>query len=312
MLKMKRVFVLKKAAIAIFFVFSVIFMNIGNGISQDKNELPSLNSLLPEPSPWKLEEEPENYFPETLYEYINGASEIYLNYDFRSLIVAQYVRPDSPASIAVEIYDMRNERNAFGIYSVERFPESTFITLGNGGYVEEGVLNFIVGTYYIKLICFDCEKGSDEYLKLFAQEIVNRVKDKRAVPELLRVFPREGMVENSEKFVLRNFLGYSFFHDGYLTQYKIDGLEFDCFLVEAKDSEDVQQMLSKYFEHHSQPNKDIKSSSVYHFKDKYYKNIFLSVVKNYICGVQRIKDGAEEIGQKYLKILMDVLLNTKF
>jgi len=265
-----------------------------------------LRSLLPEVEPWKFSEAPQNYLPETLYEYINGAAEIYIAYNFKELIVGQYEKPDQGASLTIEIYDMGDGQNSFGIYSAERFPESKFISVGNQGYLEEEVLNFIVGKYYVKLLCFDCDEKSEEFLRLFSQEITKRVKNKGSLPEILKLFPRRGLVENSEKFILHNFMGYSFLHNGYIANYRLEGLEFDCFFIEGKSREEAQGMLKQYLDAKSRENiKEI--SQGYHLKDRYYHNIYLARIENYICGVMKIKDGSEEMGERYLRQLINSL-----
>lgn len=276
------------------------------GINLDGETDSTLRSLLPGYEPWKFSEAPQNYLPETLYEYINGAAEIYLAYDFKELIVGHYERPDQEASISVEIYDMGSDTNSFGIYSAERFSESQFISVGNQGYLEEDVLNFIVGKYYIKLLCFDCGEKSEEFLKLFSLEIVKKVKDKGRLPPFLELFPKEGLIENSEKFILHNFMGYSFLYNGYVANYKLEDLEFDCFYIEGKSVDNAQNMLKQYLDTKQQQNIQ-KISMGYRLKDRYYHNIYLARVENTICGILKIKDGFEEIGERYLKRLKESL-----
>ena len=295
------------------FLAFILFFSVLNvkGVLQEKEDVSLLSSLLPEVESWKLSEAAQNYFPETLFEYINGAAEIYLAYDFTELVVGQYKERNNEASLSLEIYDMGNERNSFGIYSAERFPDTKFISAGNQGYLEEGTLNFIVGKYYIKLLCFDCGRGSDNFLKLFSQEIVKRVKDKGHIPPVIELFPKEGLVPNSEKFILRNFMGYSFLHDGYLANYKLEDLEFDCFLIEGESEKDAQDMLRQYLkaknEHTAQ-----EISQGYRLKDRYYHNIYLARIGNYICGVLKIKDGFEKVGEKHFEMLIESLKKLEF
>jgi len=271
-----------------------------------KGDVPSLFSLLPDVKSWKHSEEPQNYIPVNLFEYINGAAEIYLAYDFKELAVGQYQKETSSASLSVEIYDMGNEKNSFGIYSAERYPESRFIPIGSQGYLEEGTLNFIAGRYYIKLLCFDCGEESDDILKSFSQEVVTKIKDKALLPPLLLSFPQEGLIKNSEKFILRNFLGYSFLHDGYVANYRLQDREFDCFIIEGKRGEDAQSMMEQYLD--KKNALDIKKiSSGYVFKDRYYHNIYIARVGNYICGVMKIQDDFREIGEHYFGLLIEGL-----
>ncbi len=289
-------------------LFILVSILNGKAIPLDKGDVTSLISLLPKVENWKYSEEPQNFIPGNLYEYINGAAEIYLAYDFKELMVGQYEKDKEveEASLSVEIYDMGNEKNSFGIYSAERFSESQFIPIGNQGYLEEGTLNFVVGRYYIKLLCFDCGEKSDEILKSFSSKIVNRVEDKGQFPPALSHFPREGLIQNTEKYILRNFMGYSFLHDGYVASYNVNDQEFDCFIIEGKDEEDAQKMLKQYLEKKS--NAEIKETATgFLLKDRYYHNIFLARVKNHICGVMKIKDEFQGLGIKYLRMLLESL-----
>jgi len=274
------------------------------GIGSERSDSSSLQSLLPQLNNWTMTEEPSSYFPETLFEFINGAAEIYLAYDFKELTVTQYGQKGSTASMSVEIYEMSNETNAFGIYGAERFPNNNFISIGVQGYVEEGMLNYLIGKYYVKLLCFEGGDRYGEYLDLFAKAIAEKTQGQTTFPALLNHFPREGLVANSEKFILKNVMGYSFLHDGYLSNYNVDDFEFDCFIIQGRNEEDAQMMLDKYLEaKKTQPIQ--KTASMVSIKDRYYDLIFLSRVGNHICGVMKIEEGRERIGQDYLKTLTD-------
>ena len=270
----------------------------GSGLASGEDTV-ELKTLLPKVEAWSQTENPQTFFPETLFEYINGAAEIYLSYEFKQLIVAQYQKGELEDNMAIEIYDMGSNRNSFGIYSAERYPENAFIDMGVEGYLEEGSLNFMVGRYYVKLLCFDCGETSDKVLKSFATEIINRIEDKGDFPDLLHVFPGEGRAAHSEKYILQNFMGYGFLHDGYLVNYILPEQEFDAFLIEGDTSTETDEMLRRYLEAKGKENVE-KIAGGFHLKDRYYHNIFVAQVGNYLCGVMKIKDGAEELGQKYL------------
>ena len=56
---------------------------------QDEKPNPALAALVPQAERWKPEEARQSFFPENLYEYIDGAAESYLSYDFKELLVVQ-------------------------------------------------------------------------------------------------------------------------------------------------------------------------------------------------------------------------------
>ncbi len=286
----------------------MLLMMSVSGIGAERYDSPSNQALLPELNNWTKTEEPSTYFPETLFEFINGAAEIYIAYGFKELTVTQYGQKGSTASMAVEIYEMSNETNAFGIYGAERYPDNNFVPIGIQGYVEEGMLNYLIGKYYVKLLCFDGKDRSREYLDLFAKAIAEKTQGQRTFPTLLSHFPKEGLLANSEKFILKNVMGYSFLHDGYLSNYTVGDFEFDCFIIQGFDEEDAQMMLDKYLEaKKSLPIQ--KMGSMVSIQDRYYDLIYLSRVGNHICGVMKVKKGKQDIGQEYLKALVDSFSN---
>lgn len=288
----------------IMFVILVIYFVSGvSGISAAHRSQVLLRDVLPVVEGMKESASPQTYYPETLFEYINGAAEIYLSYDFKELIVAEYQKSGSPDSIAVEIYDMGNHKNSFGIYSAERYPDNEFLKLGTQGYMEEGTMNFLVGRYYVKLLCFDCEERSDKWLHSFSEEVVNRVGAEEGFPAHLETFPGEGRIPNTEKFILKNVMGYKFLHDGYFASYKMNDLVFDCFLIEGNDAEDASEMLKKYLDAKGADSVQ-KISQGFQIRDRYYHNIYISQVDNILCGVMKISDGLEEIGERFFKELI--------
>ncbi len=279
----------------------VVLGNIAVFSGQKEKGL-ELETLLPELENWKITEETQKYFPGTLFEYINGAAEAYLSYNFNELFVAQYKKINTQANMSLEIYDMGNEKNSFGIYSAERYPDNNFIEIGTQGYLENETLNFISGQYYVKLVCFDCEAHSGDFLCKFSMGIIKNVQSKGEFPPALKIFPGEGLIPNSEKYILKNFMGYSFLHDGYMADYSVNSMEFSCFIIEGEDSQDADQMLFDYLEAKESSNPE-KVELGYHIKDRYYENIFIAKSKNYIFGVLNIKAGFEETGKKYLEKL---------
>jgi hypothetical protein len=265
----------------------------------------SLRFLLPQVSGWTFSETPQSFLPATLFEYIDGAAEAYLSYDFKELVVAQYKEERSPATLTLEVYDMGNDVNSFGIYSAERYPESRYIQLGTQGYIEEGTLNFITGPYYVKLLCYDCGENAATVLELVAQDLEKKVKVRGSLPPLLGLFPREGLVAHSERFILRNVLGYGFLHDGYIAGYKEDGLEFDLFIIEGASEADAAAMLERYLASQARNNPPAEEIPLgYHLKDRYAQNIYVARVGKLILGVMRIKDGFEKTGLRYLEDLV--------
>ncbi|MBD3415422.1 MAG: hypothetical protein GF421_13475 [Candidatus Aminicenantes bacterium] len=275
----------------------LLWVVLGPLFSGPTNEL---KSLLPKFDSWDMKETSQTYHPENLFEYINGAAESYHSYEFIELVVAEYIHKDQEGEVIVEIYDMGKPDHAFGIYSSERYPDSNFITIGTQGYLEQGTLNFLVGRYYVKLMCFECGDESGHYLRAFAESISQKVSGDHAFPEQVKVFPDQGLIPYSEKFVLVNYLGYDFLHSGYAADYQWEGNEFSCFLIAGDDEQDSKQMLDLFLE--AKKEQEIKKTSYgYHIKDRYYDNILIARKGATLCGVMEVKDSFMDKGILYLE-----------
>jgi hypothetical protein len=79
----------------------------------------------PELKNWNKSDETREFLPENLFDYIDGAADSYLSYEFRHLWVKEYNNKKG-ALIRAEIYEHRNEKDAFGIYSIYLKGDDTF------------------------------------------------------------------------------------------------------------------------------------------------------------------------------------------
>lgn len=268
----------------------------------------SLSSLLPKLPGWDLTETPRVFSPGSLFEYIDGAAENYLSYGFRELLVGDFKKQGSAASLTVEFYDMGDENRAFGIYSSERYPESRFLDIGGQGYVEEGTLNFFVAGFYVKLLCFDCGDDSEKILGTVAEQVVSKVPTRGELPAVLKLFPSEGLVANSEKFILQNVLGFAFLHHGYLADYNTQGQDFELFILQGTSAQDASDMLRQYLESQRKAGQIPRTISLgYHFKDRYSQNVYIGLAEKLVFGVMRIRDGFEGLGENYLGRLAEAV-----
>jgi len=286
----------------------------GQGRGQNAPVMTSpLVGLLPRAADWQPAERPQQYLPDSLFQYIDGAAESYLGYNFQELVVAQYKSKSVPAgSLTVEVYDMGTPRQAFGIYSVERYPDTRFLAAGVQGYYEEGSLNFLVGRYYVKMMCYDCGPSAEKMLTDVAGEISGRVPEKGGFPSILSSFPRSGLVPNSEKFILRNFQGLSFLQNGYQADYKLEGREFECFIVENPGEAQAEAVAKQYLDNYRRAGLEVKPADPGStFKDKYLLNVFVARVGRFLCGVSRVADGQEAMGRTTLGLLVKSLASAK-
>ncbi len=241
------------------------------------------SSLFPEMPGWKKPDAIQVFTPDNLYDYINGAADLYLTYDFKELQVVEYVRDDK-ASVIIEIYRHGSPTNAFGIYSQERLTNADFLDIGSQGYYEEKVLNFFSGTSYVKISSSNTAKDDRDILVQFAKSTAEKLGGEKGFPSLLEAFPEERKIKNAEKFIGKNFLGYSFFPSAFIADYQIAGQKFKLFLMVGASPEDCRARLQRYFQQLKRPPDNIAEGR-YEISDPYHGNFELFWKGKYIGGI---------------------------
>jgi len=212
------------------------------------SEKARLAKLLPAPrGPGARAEEPRFYAAD-LYQYIDGAAEAFHMYDLVAMVHREYKAGD--AEITVDIYDMGEPINAFGIYSAERSPENHYIQAGAEGYIDEHVLNFLQGSFYVKLSAFSDKGSAQPAMRSFAGEIAKRIGGAAALPAILETFPAAGRVARSEKYVKRAPLGHEFLAPACTADYRFAGKQSSLLIstsADAAQSKKKLELLRGYF-----------------------------------------------------------------
>lgn len=170
---------------------------------------------------WQQDGPTLTYVPNNLWEYIDGAADGYLVFDFKLLAHADYVHPQIEGQkITVDVYEMATSEDAFGIYSVERSPESKFIDLGDQGYATPRSVNFHQDRFYIRLKAQRAREDSEQHLLAMARAVSARAPAGHGQPKMLRMFPRPSRVDYSERYLRGAVLGHAFLPRGYVADYR--------------------------------------------------------------------------------------------
>ena len=246
---------------------------------------------LPRIEGWTLSADARSYGPQTLYEHIDGASELYLSYGCRSLFVAEYT-DGRGGSLAVEIYRLESPVHAFGIYSQERPASGNFIPVGAEGYLEPPVLNFLAGDAYVKLSADGLGDRTPAALRELATSLAVRLGGASSLPAEISFFPAEGRVARSERFAGKDFLGYEFLRSAFTADYAVDGVRFQLFVISASSSAESDGMMRHYRQ--ATGGDAGASSPTPHVlvRDKYNGDVALFRKGRFLGGAVRIADAA--------------------
>jgi hypothetical protein len=152
---------------------------------------------------------PAAYDRETIFDYINGAGEVYRSYAFSQVVVVVY-SGSQQTDITVEMFDMGSPADAYGVFSYAREQEQAGI---GGGYEQKGrVLCFWQNRYYVCVASEERTADSDRALLEVARAISERLPASSDPPDLVAVLPEEGLVTFSERFFhLHQSLNYHYY-----------------------------------------------------------------------------------------------------
>jgi hypothetical protein len=296
-----------KKACFLLFPFLLIGSLLGNGASVWATDGAGEPYSFPKMAGWKQSGEIQFFSRANLYDYIDGAADLYLKYDFQELQVAEYEN-DKKASVTIEIYRHKTPLHAFGIYSQERLDNANYLEVGAQGYSEKGVLNFLAADFYVKMMSVGAGPEEQAVLLAFASKVVENLGGKGSMPFILSVFPREGETINSEKFISREFLGYSFFHSAFTADYELSGKKFKLFVIEGIDQKDCRNMIQEYLKHTGNLQTKVEEGR-YQLKDPYHGEMDFYLKGNYIWGALDLDDST--LRSKVLKLFAEGLEKKK-
>ena len=235
---------------------------------------------------WTLAGQQQVFSPDTLYDYINGGSDLYLKYEFEELTVVEYRK--GAISVSAEVYRHRDPDHAFGIYSQERAPSAEFLAIGSQGYYERAACSFIQGAHYVKLSGENTGADDREILLRLARRISENLPGPAALPNILAAFPTEGKKGNAEKFIAKDFLGYAFLHAGFTADYDRSGHRYQLFVIVGSGPDDARAMLGQYLKQGKREAP--KGEGAYQVTDPYHGDVALFWKGKHIWGTIKLTD----------------------
>ncbi len=161
-----------------------------------------LKLLPPTVRGWSMQDQPRRYTGREIFEYMDGAGEVYLAYHYRAVLVARYSRPERE-EILVEVFDMGTPENAFGISTYMR-GRGPGIRIGQDGEYRSGFLTFWRGRYYV---CVRIEEENPEAagaVRSIGRAVAGAIGKDGERPALLRCLPEGAYSPGSLRYFFRD------------------------------------------------------------------------------------------------------------
>lgn len=221
----------------------------------------------------------EHYTPNTLYNAINGGSELYLKFNFEGMTTCDYQHNDN--YITVELYQHSSPIDAFGIYSMERPQEDKYINIGVQGFGEDDYIYFIAGKHYIKVRALKVTEHSRKALESIAENLDRQLNKDAIYPAEFMCFPEQHRVPFSDKYINENILGYQYLKHCYEVSYLNKDSEYTLFLLKGDSAAETEKMLNNYMVE-TNSIAPIKDKTHYLLTDRYAGDIGVIKVKRYL------------------------------
>ncbi len=185
----------KKGLILLFFfLFMGLFFPLSQGetrvMQSDKINLPATIDG------WKLTKPPKMIDKTNIFDYMNGAGELYLSYHFDHLLVYEY-KNKSDNDILVELYYMNDSKDAFGLLSLDWGGEAVELNQPQAEKPSEsivprkralygkGLLRVWSDNLYIRIMAFRDTPGVKEVI-LQLGKIITADRRNPPPPEMLK------------------------------------------------------------------------------------------------------------------------------
>jgi hypothetical protein len=201
-------------------------------------------SDFPKVEGWKAVSEVQTFGPENLWEYINGAAELFLGYDFQFLRSCDISRGD--LVVTVDIYDMGTRLNAFGVYRAERPRQNPVQALGVEGVVSPPYQCLLLkDVYYVKVNAYEGEIDETNGKALLAV-LDKALPGADTYPQELELLPEEGKILESEGFAKRGYLGLGELTDCVYATYQDESdAEYQYFAIVPGPDDSVESIWQR-------------------------------------------------------------------
>lgn len=191
------------------------------------------------------------YAKDTLYEYINGHAEYFIGAGFRGLTVAEYGAAEAGPALVINLYDLGNGLNAFGVLMNEAGQQSP-AEVGTLGFQDGQGVSFIRGPYYTQVSLFDPALDGVEVSRAVDRVLRQDLADRPDAGDLAFRFPAFGE-PLATHFVREYYRGMDFLNQVLERRFGYQDAEFDAFQLAptaagAPDVDAVVQALTGFLD----------------------------------------------------------------
>lgn len=161
--------------------------------------LESLRSNLPASiGQWKVEGEDRIYDRKGIFDYLDGAGEVYRAYNMERCLSRVFAGPQG-ARIILDVFDMGSPKDAYGVFTHDLDGEP--IAIGQEGLDKAGWLRFWKHRFFVSVFDESQTQTSREAGKMLARVVSERIPEIGRKPDLLSRLPSAGLDQRSVRYL---------------------------------------------------------------------------------------------------------------
>jgi len=199
------------------------------------------------PAGWKQTGPIEHYNVATMYNKINGRSELYMAYDVLGLSWVSFVQEsNSDNFLDLFIYDMRTPKSGFGIFSVEREPGQTPSSFGRMSYQTGSNFYFWQGKYYGYVNASRLDDANTAAAQAILTSLMPRLQDTGEAVDGLDWLPSEGLIQDTVQYFKVDAMSLDFLDDTFAGQYQVGDAKVRGFVSRRANEEEAAGILTSF------------------------------------------------------------------
>ncbi|MBW2064924.1 MAG: hypothetical protein JRJ03_08320 [Deltaproteobacteria bacterium] len=146
---------------------------------------------------WKAQPKDQIFDSRTIFDYIDGAAEVYRAYDMQYCLSRRYAKTGNP-DIIMDIFDMGAPENAFGVFTHDQDGEE--LEIGQGALYRYGWLRFWKDRYFISIYPEEETSSSKRAVVELGNIVASLIKNEGSKPRILSLLPAKGLRPRSIRY----------------------------------------------------------------------------------------------------------------
>jgi len=251
-------------------------------------------AALPSPE-WQMQGKPYGFVPQNLYEYINGEAEFFIAFGFIELTGANYILiAGGKDTVTIDIYDMGNKLNAFGVFQSKTGGRASALNLGAASMGSDGYLAFYKDRFFVEIQAYITREKEKHRVETMAASIAAHLPGDNTPPRELFYLPEKNRVAGSERYIKGGILGHAFLDRGIVCNYRIQDQQLTAFVAMLPSPRDAVHAVKQHRSFFLKSGKKclpLKGLGKHSFvsEEPYHQKIMITPVGAFVAGVYDLK-----------------------